>query len=182
MGTVLNAMLDILNERFPGGCHVFLADIYDPTDGIGDAPSVSLPDWPDGLAIHAEYNKIIHTYADERDNVHLVPLHATFLGHGLHCRQFCRNTYRGGRSRLLVLRQHRGPERSRVRCDSSNLPERISRDHERAVAYEDAIVRTVSRRPKERVLDSFSQRRAGENVVSRDSVPSYLAYDARSPA
>ena len=90
----LNAMLDILNERFPGGCHVFLADIYDPTDGVGDAPSVFLPDWPDGLAIHAEYNKIIHTCADERDNVHLVPLHATFLGHGSHCRQFWRNTYR----------------------------------------------------------------------------------------
>jgi hypothetical protein len=46
------------------------------------------------LAIHAEYNKIIHVCADERDNVHLVPLHATFLGHGSHCRQFWRSTYR----------------------------------------------------------------------------------------
>lgn len=90
----LNTMLDLLDERFPGGCHVFLADIYDPTDGVGDAPSVFLPHWPDGLAIHAEYNKIIHATTDERENVHLVPLHATLLGHGSHCRQFWRSTYR----------------------------------------------------------------------------------------
>ena len=90
----MNKMLDLLDERFAGGCHIFLADIYDPTDGVGDAPSVFLPDWPDGLAIHAEYNKIIHACADERDNVYLVPLHATFLGHGSHCRQFWRRTYR----------------------------------------------------------------------------------------
>jgi lysophospholipase L1-like esterase len=90
----LNRMLDLLDERFPGGCHILLADIYDPTDGVGDAPSVLLPDWPDGLAIHARYNDIIHACADQRDNVHLVPLHATFLGHGSHCRQFWRSTYR----------------------------------------------------------------------------------------
>lgn len=90
----LNVILDLLDERFRGGCHIFLADIYDPTDGVGDAPSVFLPDWPDGLAIHAQYNQIIHAVADERDNVYLVPLHATFLGHGSHCRQFWRSTYR----------------------------------------------------------------------------------------
>ena len=90
----LNTMLDLLNERFSGGCQVFLADIYDPTDGVGDAPSVYLPAWADGLRIHAAYNEIIHRVAQERDNVHLVPLHATFLGHGAHCRQFWRATYR----------------------------------------------------------------------------------------
>ncbi|MBC8351384.1 MAG: SGNH/GDSL hydrolase family protein [Planctomycetes bacterium] len=89
----LNSMLDLLDERFSGGCHVFLADIYDPTDGVGDAPSVFLPDWPDGLAIHAEYNNVIHTCATARANVYHVPLHATFLGHGSHCRQFWRRTY-----------------------------------------------------------------------------------------
>lgn len=90
----LNMMLDLIDERFPGGCHIFLADIYDPTDGVGDGASVHLKKWRDGLAIHARYNEIIHACADERDNVHLVPLHATFLGHGSHCRQFWRNTYR----------------------------------------------------------------------------------------
>lgn len=90
----LATMIDGLNDRFPGGCHIFLADIYDPTDGVGDAPSVYLPHWPDGLAIHARYNDIIQRCAETRENVHLVPLHKTFLGHGSHCRQFWRSTYR----------------------------------------------------------------------------------------
>ncbi|HEY2839732.1 MAG TPA: SGNH/GDSL hydrolase family protein [Pirellulales bacterium] len=90
----LNKMLDLLDERFPGGCQVFLADIYDPTDGVGDAPSVYLPHWPDGLAIHAAYNEIIHRVAKDRQNVQTVPLHEAFLGHGAHCRQFWRSTYR----------------------------------------------------------------------------------------
>jgi hypothetical protein len=89
----LHEMLDMLEERFPGGCLVFLADIYDPTDGVGDAPSVYLPHWRDGLAIHREYNAVIHRCADERRNVFLVPLYETFLGHGSHCRQFWRSTY-----------------------------------------------------------------------------------------
>lgn len=90
----LNAMLDLLDEKFPGGCEVFLADLYDPTDGVGDAPSVYLPHWPDGLAIHAAYNDAIRRTVDARPNVHVVPLHAEFLGHGSHCRQFWRSTYR----------------------------------------------------------------------------------------
>lgn len=90
----LNEMLDLINERFPGGCEIFLADIYDPTDGVGDAPSVYLPHWPDGLAIHAKYNEAIHRIAEERPNVHLVPLYQEFLGHGSHCRQFWRTTFR----------------------------------------------------------------------------------------
>lgn len=89
----LNEMLDALNERFPGGCQIMLADIYDPTDGVGDAPSVYLPHWPDGLAIHREYNRVIREVAKQRENVHLVPLHETFLGHGSHCRQFWRAHY-----------------------------------------------------------------------------------------
>ena len=90
----LNRMLDSIDAKFPGGCLIFLADIYDPTDGVGDAPSVFLPAWPDGLRIHAEYNQIIHRVAGERGNVELVPLHAAFLGHGSHCRQFWRSIYR----------------------------------------------------------------------------------------
>jgi len=73
---------------------ILLADIYDPTDGVGDAPSVYLPHWSDGLKIHAEYNQVIHRCAQERGNVHLVPLYEMFLGHGSHCRQFWRDTYR----------------------------------------------------------------------------------------
>jgi lysophospholipase L1-like esterase len=90
----LNRMLDHLDEKFSAGCLIYLADIYDPTDGVGDAPSVFLPDWPDGLAIHAEYNRVLHQVCEERKNVFLVPLHATFMGHGSHCRQFWRACYR----------------------------------------------------------------------------------------
>lgn len=90
----LHKMIDELENKFPGGCRIFLGDIYDPTDGVGDAPSVFLPDWPDGLAIHGEYNKIIHRCAAERETVYLVPIHQTFLGHGSHCTQFWRRTYR----------------------------------------------------------------------------------------
>lgn len=89
----LGRMLDTIANRFPGGCEIYLADIYDPTDGVGDAPSIYLPPWPDGLAIHAEYNRVIRACAATRDNVHVVPLHAAFLGHGSHCRQFWRSTY-----------------------------------------------------------------------------------------
>jgi hypothetical protein len=89
----LQDILRIVNERFPGGCEIFLAEIYDPTDGVGDAPSVYLPEWPDGLAIHREYNEVIRRCAASKENVHVVPLYATFLGHGSHCRQFWRSTY-----------------------------------------------------------------------------------------
>ncbi|MCR4412762.1 MAG: SGNH/GDSL hydrolase family protein [Thermoguttaceae bacterium] len=90
----LHAMLTLIEERFPGGCHIFLGDIYDPTDGVGDARSAGLPDWPDGLAILAAYNDIIHRAGQSRPRVHVVPIHATFLGHGIHCRQFWRRHYR----------------------------------------------------------------------------------------
>lgn len=89
----LSQMLDAIEARFPGGCEIYLADIYDPTDGVGDAPSVYLPDWPDGLAIHARYNQAINECAATRSFVHVVPLHQAFLGHGSHCRQFWRSTY-----------------------------------------------------------------------------------------
>ncbi len=89
----LGKMINQIKSRFPAGCHIFLGDIYDPTDGVGDAPSIFLPDWPDGLAIHAQYNDVIHRAGNEHDDVHIVPLYRTFLGHGSHCRQFWRRHY-----------------------------------------------------------------------------------------
>ena len=70
------------SRSVPAGCEIYLGDIYDPTDGVGDAPSVFLPHWPDGLAIHAKYNLVIRDVASAREHVHVVPLHETFLGHG----------------------------------------------------------------------------------------------------
>jgi lysophospholipase L1-like esterase len=82
-----------LKARFPGGCVIYVGDIYDPTDGVGDAPSVFLPAWPAGLAIHSKYNETIRKIAEQHENVHVVDLHRTFLGHGSHCRQFWRSNY-----------------------------------------------------------------------------------------
>lgn len=91
--TRLSVMFDKIEGCFPGGCEIYIGDIYDPTDGVGDAPSVYLPDWPDGLAIHARYNQVINEVAGTRKHVYVVPLHKTFMGHGAHCRQFWRSTY-----------------------------------------------------------------------------------------
>ena len=89
----LETMFEQITNRFPGGCEIFVGDIYDPTDGVGDAPSIFLPPWPDGLAIHARYNQTIREVASLHENIHVVPLHETFLGHGSHCRQFWRAHY-----------------------------------------------------------------------------------------
>jgi hypothetical protein len=86
-------MMDLISDRFPGGCHVFLGDIYDSTDGVGDAASAGLPPWPDGLDIVGAYNAILHQCAARRANVHAVPIREGFLGHGIHCRQFWREHY-----------------------------------------------------------------------------------------
>lgn len=89
----LEGILDSIEELFPGGHEVYLANIYDPTDAVGDAPSIFLPEWKDGLAIHAEYNSALNRACQKRSNVHLVPLYETFLGHGAHCRQFWHRNY-----------------------------------------------------------------------------------------
>lgn len=92
--TRLEQILDGIEARFPGGCHIFLGNIYDPTDDVGDAENAGLPAWPDGLAIHRAYNKIIADCAKARPNVHLVNIHDAFLGHGIHCTERSRKHYR----------------------------------------------------------------------------------------
>lgn len=85
----LDAMFTAIEGKFPGGCAIFVADIYDPSDGRGDPESTwALPAWPDCLAIHAAYNAALRRVADQHDSVHVVPVHETFLGHGIHCRKF----------------------------------------------------------------------------------------------
>ena len=57
----LEALVAGIEERFPGGCAIFLATIFDPTDGVGDierAP-VRLPAWPDGLKVLELFNAVI---------------------------------------------------------------------------------------------------------------------------
>jgi hypothetical protein len=90
----LGEMIEGIEERFPRGCMIFLADIYDPSDGVGDPASAMLPDWPDCMAIHRAYNDAIRRSAEKHPSVHVVPMHAEFLGHGVHCTQPWREHYR----------------------------------------------------------------------------------------
>ena len=84
----LDAILDQLSAKFLGGCHFYLANIYDPTDNVGDAQHAGLPAWPDGEKIIAAYNDIIAKCAERRADVELIDMHGLFLGHGIHCRKF----------------------------------------------------------------------------------------------
>lgn len=89
----LEEMLDSIARAFPGGSEIFLANIYDPTDGCGAARLFLLPSWPDGLKVLAAYNNVIARVAARRAHVHLVDLHKLFMGHGITCTQFWRETY-----------------------------------------------------------------------------------------
>jgi lysophospholipase L1-like esterase len=89
----LDWMVTEIISRFPGGCEIFLADIYDPTDGVGDIERAGLPPWRDGLKILDAYNGIIRRCAEKHSNVHLIDLHRTFLGHGIHCTRFWAKHY-----------------------------------------------------------------------------------------
>ncbi|MEP6664144.1 MAG: SGNH/GDSL hydrolase family protein [Verrucomicrobiota bacterium] len=90
----LDQLLTNFAKIFPGGCHVFLANIYDPTDGIGDTAKAGLPDWPDCLPLLNAYNQIIARSAYKHPLVHLVNIRDPFLGHGIHSVQFWRKNYR----------------------------------------------------------------------------------------
>lgn len=92
----LDEMVRLIEARFPGGCMIFLADIYDPSDGVGDPAAAYLPAWSDCLAIHGAYNEAIRRTAKRHRSVHLVPMHAEFLGHGVHCTQPWNQYYRAG--------------------------------------------------------------------------------------
>jgi lysophospholipase L1-like esterase len=92
----LETMFTLLAERFPGGCRIFIADIYDPSDSCGHPESVGLPKWPDVLAIHAAYNAALRRAASRHECVRVVPMHAAFLGRGVHCRKFWGTHYRSG--------------------------------------------------------------------------------------
>lgn len=90
----LRTTFDRIESSFPGGCCIFMGNIYDPTDGVGNAVTAGLPRWPDALNVIREYNEVIAECARERDHVHLVNIHDAFLGHGIYSRQFWNEHYR----------------------------------------------------------------------------------------
>ena len=90
----LDRMFERIVAAFPGGCRIFIADIYDPTDGVGDIESAGLPPWPDGERILQAYNQAIRGSASRFPQVRIVPMHDAFLGHGMHCTQRWNRHYR----------------------------------------------------------------------------------------
>lgn len=92
----LDKIIDEIKNKFPGGCHIFLANIYDPSDGTANTGQwfTGLPPWPDGVKILKAYNQIISNCADKYDYVNLVNIHQAFLGHGIHCKKFWLKNYR----------------------------------------------------------------------------------------
>ncbi|OGQ89042.1 MAG: hypothetical protein A2289_18685 [Deltaproteobacteria bacterium RIFOXYA12_FULL_58_15] len=68
-----------------GPTYILLANIYDPTDGVGDIENagVGLPPWPDGFDVLALYNQQIEQIALATGAV-LVDMRAAMLGHGIH--------------------------------------------------------------------------------------------------
>lgn len=89
----LDGLMEQLNAHFPAGCHIFIADIFDPTDEVGDSEHAGLPAWKDAPRILAAYNDVIHRCPGKHHYVHVVDLHGAFLGHGIHCTQFWRRYY-----------------------------------------------------------------------------------------
>ena len=92
-GRRLEAMLAQIENHFPGGCEIYIANIFDPTDGLGDAERAGLPAWRDSMPVLNAYNEVVHQAAETRKNIHLVDIHGAFLGHGIHCTQFWRGHF-----------------------------------------------------------------------------------------
>lgn len=91
--TRLDTLLNGLMEKFPGGCDIFLANIYDPTDGIGDPQTVGLPRWRASSKVLAVANEKIAALCEQYPNVYLVDIHSEFLGHGIHCDEWWHRHY-----------------------------------------------------------------------------------------
>ena len=94
-GRRLSSTIGQIEDRFPGGCEIYIANIFDPTDGLGDAERAGLPAWKDSMAVLDAYNAVIHRVAAEHLNLHVVDVHGAFLGHGIHCTQFWRRHFDG---------------------------------------------------------------------------------------
>ena len=80
----IDGMATELEKHFPLGIEIYLTTIYDPSDGTGVLRHTGLPSWPDGVRILAAFNERIRKLAQTHASVHVVEVHPSFLGHGLH--------------------------------------------------------------------------------------------------
>lgn len=79
--------------KFPGGCDIFLANVFDPTDDVSDPQAKGLPRWRAASKIVCLTNSKIAEICNQYENVHLVDIHSEFLGHGIHCTEPWRKYY-----------------------------------------------------------------------------------------
>jgi len=88
----LQEILSQARAKFPGGCVVFLANVYDPTDGrglprfLGFEKGLGFAPWPDAVKVLDIVNNDISKICSADDNVYLVDVHTVMLGHGIYCR------------------------------------------------------------------------------------------------
>ena len=82
----LDALLGGLEGKFPAGLTVFVGNIYDPTDGVGDIENagLSLPPWPGGLTVLLKMNETTAEVCGRHQRARLLDVHATFRDHGIH--------------------------------------------------------------------------------------------------
>lgn len=81
----MQGFMSVFEQELPN-TEIFLANIYDPTDGVGDIENapIPLPAWDDGLEILDLYNAKIKEVADADPKVHFVDMYSTMMGHGIH--------------------------------------------------------------------------------------------------
>jgi lysophospholipase L1-like esterase len=90
----LDATLAAIESQFPGGCHIFLGTIYDPSDQFGPDAMPTAAKWPDAMKILDRYNETIAKVAARHPSTRLVDIHALFVGHGFRCDHFWASCYR----------------------------------------------------------------------------------------
>jgi len=111
----LNSMIEQITSHFPAGCHIFLANIFDPTDGAGDVERAGLPAWKDGLRIVAAYNGVIQRCTEKHPVRSSGGYPWCFPGAWNSLHAILGRTLRRKRSTLLVLQQFGRPERAWLR-------------------------------------------------------------------
>jgi hypothetical protein len=89
----VTTLVDGVMAKFPGGCDIFLGNIFDPTDDVSDPQAKGLPRWRAASKIVRLTNQKIAEICSQYENVHLVDIHSTFLGHGIHCTERWRKYY-----------------------------------------------------------------------------------------
>ncbi len=84
MQEMLRKIISIMEDpaKFPQPARIYIGNIYDPSDGIGNLENEGYSRWPDGLKVLDHWNKRIEEVAQEK-GLTLVDVHRHFLGHGV---------------------------------------------------------------------------------------------------